>query len=81
MSLVGPRPPLASEVKQYELDYLRRLEAAPGITGLWQVRARNSPSFKDYIALDLSYVENWSFTLDLKILFSTIAVVLSGTGT
>jgi exopolysaccharide biosynthesis polyprenyl glycosylphosphotransferase len=81
MSLVGPRPPLASEVKQYELDYLRRLEAAPGITGLWQVRARNSPSFKHYIALDLSYVENWSFTLDLKILFSTIAVVLSGTGT
>jgi exopolysaccharide biosynthesis polyprenyl glycosylphosphotransferase len=80
MSLVGPRPPLASEVKQYELDYLLRLEAAPGITGLWQVQARNSPSFQDYIALDLSYVENWSFGLDLKILFSTIAVVVSGTG-
>jgi exopolysaccharide biosynthesis polyprenyl glycosylphosphotransferase len=80
MSLVGPRPPLASEVKQYEPDYLLRLEAAPGITGLWQVQARNSPSFKDYIALDLSYVENWSFGLDLKILFSTIAVVVSGTG-
>ena len=80
MSLVGPRPPLASEVKQYELNYLLRLEAAPGITGLWQVQARNSPSFKDYIALDLSYVENWSFALDLKILFSTIAVVASGTG-
>jgi exopolysaccharide biosynthesis polyprenyl glycosylphosphotransferase len=80
MSLVGPRPPLASEVKQYELDYLLRLEAAPGITGLWQVQARNSPSFKDYISLDLRYVENWSFGLDIKILFRTIAVVLSGTG-
>jgi lipopolysaccharide/colanic/teichoic acid biosynthesis glycosyltransferase len=47
MSLVGPRPPLASEVKQYQLEYLRRLEVAPGITGLWQVEARTSPSFED----------------------------------
>jgi lipopolysaccharide/colanic/teichoic acid biosynthesis glycosyltransferase len=80
MSLVGPRPPLASEVKQYELDALLRLEAAPGITGLWQVQARNSPSFEDYISLDRLYVENWSLGLDLKILFRTIAVVISGTG-
>ena len=80
MSLVGPRPPLASEVKQYQLEYLRRLEAAPGITGLWQVEARNHPSFDRYISLDLQYVENWSIALDLHILLSTVSVVLAGTG-
>ncbi len=80
MSLVGPRPPLASEVKQYQLDYLKRLEVAPGITGLWQVEARNNPSFEQYISLDLSYVDNWSLGLDLHILFRTIAVVAAGTG-
>jgi exopolysaccharide biosynthesis polyprenyl glycosylphosphotransferase len=80
MSLVGPRPPLANEVKQYQLEYLRRLEAAPGITGLWQVEARNHPSFDRYISLDLQYIENWSFALDINILLRTIAVVVSGTG-
>lgn len=80
MSLVGPRPPLASEVQQYELEYLRRLEVAPGITGLWQVEARAHPSFERYIALDLRYIENWSLALDLKILLRTVAVVFSGTG-
>ena len=81
MSLVGPRPPLVAEVKQYQLDYLRRLEVAPGITGLWQVEARANPSFQQYISLDLNYVENWKFTLDLQILLRTIAVVVAGTGT
>jgi lipopolysaccharide/colanic/teichoic acid biosynthesis glycosyltransferase len=80
MSLVGPRPPLASEVKQYELEYLRRLEVSPGITGLWQVEARAHPSFDRYIDLDLRYVENWNLSLDLKILMRTISVVLAGTG-
>jgi exopolysaccharide biosynthesis polyprenyl glycosylphosphotransferase len=80
MSLVGPRPPLATEVKQYELEYLRRLEVAPGITGLWQVEARTSPSFDEYISLDLRYVENWSLGLDLRILMRTVAVVFAGTG-
>lgn len=80
MSLVGPRPPLLTEVKQYQLDYLKRLEVAPGITGLWQVEARNNPSFDQYISLDLSYVENWSLALDIQILFRTIAVVAAGTG-
>jgi exopolysaccharide biosynthesis polyprenyl glycosylphosphotransferase len=80
MSLVGPRPPLVNEVKEYQLEYLRRLEAAPGITGLWQVEARNHPSFDRYISLDLHYIENWSFALDLHILLRTIAVVLAGTG-
>jgi exopolysaccharide biosynthesis polyprenyl glycosylphosphotransferase len=80
MSLVGPRPPLASEVQQYELEYLRRLEVAPGITGLWQVEARAHPSFDRYIALDLRYVENWSLALDVRILLRTVAVVVAGTG-
>ncbi len=80
MSVVGPRPPLADEVRQYELEYLRRLEVAPGITGLWQVEARANPSFDRYIALDLHYVENWSLFIDLKILARTVGVVLAGTG-
>ena len=80
MSLVGPRPPLANEVKQYQLEYLRRLEAAPGITGLWQVEARNHPSFDRYISLDLHYVENWSLALDMQILLRTVSVVFAGTG-
>jgi exopolysaccharide biosynthesis polyprenyl glycosylphosphotransferase len=80
MSLVGPRPPLLTEVSQYELAHFRRLEVLPGITGLWQVHARQDPSFDRYVALDLAYVENWSFWLDLKILVKTAEVVLRGTG-
>lgn len=80
MSLVGPRPPLASEVQKYKPDHLRRLGVTPGITGLWQVQARQDPSFDSYISLDLLYVENWSVWLDIKILFRTLAVVLEGTG-
>jgi exopolysaccharide biosynthesis polyprenyl glycosylphosphotransferase len=81
MSLVGPRPPIASEVEKYELEHLRRLEVLPGITGLWQVQARQDASFEKYIALDTAYVENWGFWLDLKILFWTVDVVIRGTGT
>ena len=80
MSLVGPRPPMASEVEQYDLAHLRRLDVLPGITGLWQVEARQDPSFDSYISLDTAYVENWSFWLDLKILARTVGVVFSGTG-
>ena len=80
MSLVGPRPPLASEVRQYELEHLRRLDALPGMTGLWQVEARSNPSFARYVSLDIDYVENWSPWLDTRIVFKTIAVVLAGTG-
>jgi lipopolysaccharide/colanic/teichoic acid biosynthesis glycosyltransferase len=80
MSMVGPRPPIASEVKQYELSHLRRLDVMPGITGLWQVQARQDPSFDSYISLDTAYVENWSIWLDLKILIRTLAVVAGGTG-
>lgn len=80
MSIVGPRPPVASEVEKYELEHLRRLEVTPGLTGLWQVQARHDPSFAKYIELDTAYVENWSFWLDVKILLRTAGVVLQGTG-
>ena len=80
MSVVGPRPPLASEVQKYELSFLRRLDVLPGITGLWQVQARQDPSFDSYISLDMHYIENWNLWLDLKIMVRTIGVVLQGTG-
>ena len=80
MSMVGPRPPVASEVEQYDLAHLRRLDVLPGMTGLWQVEARQDPSFDSYISLDVTYIENWSIWLDLKILARTIGVVLAGTG-
>ena len=80
MSLVGPRPPLAVEVEKYHLSHLRRLDVLPGITGLWQVEARQDPSFDSYISLDTAYVENWTLLLDLKILARTIGVVMGGTG-
>ena len=80
MSLVGPRPPLASEVRQYELDHLKRLDVKPGITGLWQVEARTNPSFASYIALDIEYIDRWNLFLDLTILLKTAAVVVAGTG-
>ena len=80
MSIVGPRPPIASEVEKYELEHFRRLEVLPGLTGLWQVQARHDPSFARYIALDTAYVENWSIWLDMKILVQTANVVVRGTG-
>jgi exopolysaccharide biosynthesis polyprenyl glycosylphosphotransferase len=80
MSVVGPRPPIASEVRQYNLSHLRRLDVTPGITGLWQVQARQDPSFDSYISLDVAYIENWSVWLDVKIILRTIGVVFAGTG-
>ena len=81
MSVVGPRPPIGSEVSEYKLSHLRRLDVTPGITGLWQVQARQDPSFDSYVSLDVTYIENWSVWLDVQILLRTIAVVLAGTGT
>jgi exopolysaccharide biosynthesis polyprenyl glycosylphosphotransferase len=81
MSLVGPRPSISSEVAQYKIAHLRRLDVLPGITGLWQVEGRQNPSFENYIALDSKYVREWSIWLDLKILFRTVSAVLAGTGT
>jgi exopolysaccharide biosynthesis polyprenyl glycosylphosphotransferase len=80
MSIVGPRPPIASEVKEYKLSHLRRLDVTPGITGLWQVQARQDPSFDSYVSLDVTYIEKWSLWLDFKIIVRTIGVVFSGTG-
>lgn len=80
MSLVGPRPSIASEVKHYQIEHYRRLEVTPGLTGLWQVTARSNPSFEKYVAVDLDYVKNWSFWLDMSILLKTALVVLRGTG-
>ncbi|HWC17422.1 MAG TPA: sugar transferase [Terriglobales bacterium] len=80
MSLVGPRPHPIDDYERYELEHRRRLQVRPGITGLWQVKARRDPSFDINMALDLAYIENWSLWLDCKILFQTIPVVLRGTG-
>jgi lipopolysaccharide/colanic/teichoic acid biosynthesis glycosyltransferase len=80
MSVVGPRPCLASEYARYTKEQRRRVEAVPGITGLWQVEARTNPSADTYFALDVHYIENWSFWLDMKILARTLGVVIKGTG-
>jgi exopolysaccharide biosynthesis polyprenyl glycosylphosphotransferase len=80
MSVVGPRPPIASEVREYKLSHLRRLDVTPGITGLWQVQGRTDPSFDSYVSLDVTYIENWSIWLDIKIIVRTVGVVFAGTG-
>lgn len=80
MSLVGPRPSIASEVARYSIDHYRRLEATPGLTGPWQVTARHDPSFEKYVSIDIDYVENWSFWRDMEILLKTATVVCRGTG-
>ena len=80
MSIVGPRPALGPEVNRYELPHLRRLDVTPGITGLWQVQARQDPSFDSYVSLDLAYIDHWSPWLDFKIILRTIGVVVAGTG-
>jgi lipopolysaccharide/colanic/teichoic acid biosynthesis glycosyltransferase len=80
MSLVGPRPPLPSEVDQYEWINRKRISIMPGITCLWQISGRNEVSFKEWMELDRQYIESWSLWLDLKILVKTIPVVLFGKG-
>jgi len=80
MSLVGPRPHPVDDYKRYTLEHLRRLDVQPGITGLWQVKARRDPSFDKTMTLDLDYIENWSLRMDLWILLKTIAVVVRANG-
>ena len=80
MSLVGPRPPLRSEVDLYEDDMLRRLNVLPGLTGLWQVSGRSDLSWEDTVRLDLYYVDNWSMVQDLLILARTVSAVLASRG-
>jgi lipopolysaccharide/colanic/teichoic acid biosynthesis glycosyltransferase len=76
MSLVGPRPALPAEVAAFPADLQARHQVRPGITGLWQVEARDNPAFDAYRRLDLFYVDNWSLLLDLVILLGTIEQVL-----
>jgi exopolysaccharide biosynthesis polyprenyl glycosylphosphotransferase len=81
MSLVGPRPPLAYEYREYDIWHRRRvLEIKPGITGLWQVKGRSRVSFDEMVRLDLQYARGWSLWLDLQILLRTPAAVVSGDG-
>jgi exopolysaccharide biosynthesis polyprenyl glycosylphosphotransferase len=80
MSLVGPRPPLAEEVALYAADDSRRMLVKPGMTGLWQVSGRSDLSWDESVRLDLRYVDNWSMTLDLLILWKTVRAVFYGAG-
>lgn len=82
MSLVGPRPLPVDEVKRFnDLAHRRRLSVKPGITCLWQISGRNNVSdFKEWVRLDLEYIDNWSLWLDVKILWRTLPAVLAGTG-
>jgi lipopolysaccharide/colanic/teichoic acid biosynthesis glycosyltransferase len=80
MSLVGPRPPLPSEVARYNAAQRRRLAATPGITCLWQISGRNDIDFSGQVRLDVEYIERRTLRLDLAILLRTIPAVLSGRG-
>ncbi|KJL43795.1 MULTISPECIES: sugar transferase [Microbacterium] len=80
MSVVGPRPPLPKEVREYEGKVYRRLFIKPGITGLWQVSGRSDLSWEESVRLDLRYVENWSITSDLMIMWRTAKVMIAPTG-
>jgi exopolysaccharide biosynthesis polyprenyl glycosylphosphotransferase len=80
MSLVGPRPPVPEEADQYSWTQMRRLSVKPGITGLWQVSGRSDIPFQQGVALDLSYIDNWSLQNDIKIILRTFGAVLSTRG-
>ena len=80
MSLVGPRPALPDEAARYAEHVRRRLVVKPGLTGLWQVNGRSDLNWEESVRLDLRYVENWSFVLDLQILWKTISVMVRGSG-
>ncbi len=80
MSLIGPRPPLAFEVEKYQDWHRRRLEVAPGMTGLWQVSGRSELPFDEMALLDIWYIDNWSLSLDFKILLRTVPAVVFGYG-
>ena len=80
MSLVGPRPPLPAEVADYDVWHRRRLSMKPGMTGLWQVRARREANFDQWVEADLEYIDRWSLMLDLKIIARTVPAILQGEG-
>ena len=78
MSLAGPRPPLPDELAGYDMWHRRRLSMKPGITGLWQVSARQHPDFDRWVSIDLDYIDRWSLWLDIKILARTFPAMLEG---
>lgn len=80
MSLVGPRPHPLDDYELYSIEHLRRLDVTPGLTCLWQISARNDPSFEKNMALDLEYIENWSLGLDLRILLRTMPALFRAEG-
>ena len=80
MSIVGPRPPLPSEVEKYEPWHRRRLSMKPGITCTWQVAGRNGVDFEKWMEMDISYIDNWSLGFDFKILSLTANAVFAGSG-
>jgi exopolysaccharide biosynthesis polyprenyl glycosylphosphotransferase len=80
MSVVGPRPPLPSEVALYEGWQRRRLSVRPGLTCIWQVSGRNQISFQEWMFLDMRYIDHWSLSQDLSLILQTFPVVLSGRG-
>jgi len=80
MSIVGPRPPLPSEIEKYEIWQRRRLSMKPGLTCLWQANGRNNVDFEKWMKLDLEYIDEWSLGLDFKILLKTIPAVLFSRG-
>lgn len=80
MSIVGPRPPIPEEVRQYQPWQMRRLSVPPGLTCLWQIRGRSHVGFDEWMRLDLEYIERRSLILDLSILLRTVPAVLSGKG-
>jgi len=80
MSLVGPRPPLPAEVKDYHPWQRRRLSMKPGLTCIWQVSGRNNISFEKWMKMDLEYIDHWSLALDVKLLFRTVPAVMTGSG-
>lgn len=80
MSIVGPRPPVPSEVERYEAWQRRRLSVRPGLTCIWQVSGRNQISFEEWMYLDMQYIDHWSLKDDLRLLLRTVPVVLTGRG-
>ena len=80
MSLVGPRPPIAYEIENYQPWHMERLKAVPGLTGLWQVSGRSSVSFDEMVRLDIRYINEWSLWKDIAIMAKTLPVVIRGTG-
>ena len=80
MSIVGPRPPVLNEVLKYEPWQLRRLSVTPGLTCIWQTSGRSNICFDEWMKMDLQYIDQWSYGLDIKLILKTIAVVLKADG-